>query len=44
MPINNHSVLLKGVNDNLGTMRSLLQADCCKASRFARTTCSIATP
>ncbi len=25
MPINNHSVLLKGVNDNLGTMRSLLQ-------------------
>jgi lysine 2,3-aminomutase len=25
MPINNHSVLLKGVNDNLGTMRNLLQ-------------------
>jgi len=25
MPINNHSVLLKGVNDNLGTMRQLLR-------------------
>ncbi len=25
MPINNHSVLLKGVNDDLGTMRSLLR-------------------
>jgi lysine 2,3-aminomutase len=25
MPINNHSVLLKGVNDNLGTMRALLR-------------------
>jgi len=25
MPVNNHSVLLKGVNDDLGTMRSLLQ-------------------
>jgi len=25
MPINNHSVLLKGVNDSLGTMRSLLR-------------------
>ncbi|HSQ56476.1 MAG TPA: KamA family radical SAM protein [Gemmata sp.] len=25
MPINNHSVLLKGVNDNLATMRSLLR-------------------
>ncbi len=25
MPINNHSVLLKGVNDNLGTMRTLLR-------------------
>jgi len=25
MPINNHSVLLKGVNDSLGTMRTLLR-------------------
>ena len=25
MPINNHSVLLKGVNDDLGTMRALLR-------------------
>lgn len=25
MPVNNHSVLLKGVNDDLGTMRSLLR-------------------
>jgi lysine 2,3-aminomutase len=25
MPINNHTVLLKGVNDNLGTIRSLLR-------------------
>ena len=25
MPINNHSVLLRGVNDDLGTMRSLLR-------------------
>lgn len=25
MPINNHAVLLKGVNDNLGTIRSLLR-------------------
>jgi lysine 2,3-aminomutase len=25
MPVNNHSVLLKGVNDNLATMRSLLR-------------------
>jgi lysine 2,3-aminomutase len=25
MPINNHSVLLKGVNDDLGTMRELLR-------------------
>lgn len=25
MPINNHSVLLKGVNDDVGTMRSLLR-------------------
>jgi lysine 2,3-aminomutase len=25
MPINNHTVLLKGVNDNLGTMRSLFR-------------------
>jgi len=25
MPINNHSVLLKGVNDDLGTMRTLLR-------------------
>src|SRR5271168_4960429 len=26
MPLNNHSVLLKGVNDDLGTMRSLIRA------------------
>jgi lysine 2,3-aminomutase len=26
MPVNNHSVLLKGVNDSLATMRSLLRA------------------
>lgn len=26
MPVNNHSVLLKGVNDDLGTMRDLLRA------------------
>jgi lysine 2,3-aminomutase len=26
MPINNHSVLLRGVNDSLGTMRDLLRA------------------
>ncbi len=26
VPVNNHSVLLKGVNDDLGTMRSLLRA------------------
>ena len=25
MPVNNHSVLLKGVNDDLGTMRALLR-------------------
>src|SRR5437899_4178132 len=26
MPVNNHSVLLKGVNDDLATMRSLMRA------------------
>jgi lysine 2,3-aminomutase len=26
MPVNNHTVLLKGVNDDLGTMRSLMRA------------------
>jgi lysine 2,3-aminomutase len=26
MPLNNHSVLLKGVNDDLGTMRTLIRA------------------
>ncbi len=41
MPLNNHAVLLKGVNDDLETMRQLMRP-CC-ASRFALTISFIAT-
>ena len=40
VPLNNHTVLMRGVNDNLETMRQLMRASC--ASRFGRIICSIA--